>query len=246
MPGISDRDDEGPDALLGEWYANHYSRVAATADGSFFHRYMHTAMERRFPPTSHFPRVLEVGGNRGEHLPFVRHGFDEYLLTDLRAPQVTPEVMADPRIKTDVCDVANLPYAEDSFDRVIATCLMHHVDSPYRAAQEMRRVARHDGGRVTLLVPADPGFAYGLGKRLTSGRTARKAGVADRYRLISALDHRNHFGSIREQLKHVFRDDAVSVDWRPWKVPSVNLNAFVVVNVRLGTTRSAQPGVLPR
>ena len=228
---------DDPDAILRDWYANHYSQVTATADGSAFHSYIHRAMEHRFGPDDHFNSVLEVGGNRGEHLEFVRHRFDSYLLTDLYEPNLLPQLQSDPRITTLRSDVAELPLDDASFDRVISTCLLHHVDSPLLACAQMRRVAR-PGADITILLPCDPGLTYRVGKALTSGRAAHKAGIGDRYRLIGALDHRNHFQSIMEQVKHAYRRDTISLGWRPWRVPGMAVNAFVVIHV----TKSADPG----
>ena len=47
-----------------------------------FMRRGHAALEAPFGPDCHFARTLEVGAGTGEHLAFVRHGFDEYLMTD--------------------------------------------------------------------------------------------------------------------------------------------------------------------
>src|SRR5690349_6864816 len=70
--------------LLHGFYADEYARVAVSARDSAAGRYMHGAIERRFGSDARFARVLELGGNRGEHVPFVRHAYDEYHLTDLR------------------------------------------------------------------------------------------------------------------------------------------------------------------
>lgn len=223
--------DADPDELLRNWYAEHYSTVAATADGSFVGRYMHRAVEARHLPTAPgLDRVLEVGGNRGEHVPFVRHPYSEYVLTDLRPPSPTEALRRDPRLTVEACDVQDLPYEDGRFDRVVATCLMHHVPSPYTAATQIRRVTR-DGGHVTVLLPADPGLVYRVAKAVTSGRAAARRGVADRHRLVSALDHPNHVGSILVQLMHVFRHDQTSLRWYPFRVPSWNANAFAVLDV---------------
>jgi phosphatidylethanolamine/phosphatidyl-N-methylethanolamine N-methyltransferase len=232
MDASSPPSGSAKDAILGEWYDKFYSDVAATADGSFMARYMHRALERRHDPTQSFPRVLEVGANRGEHLAFVRHRYDEYLLTDIRAPQVPPELLSDPRIKTAISDVTDLPFESSSFDRVVSTCVLHHVGSPLEAALEMRRVTRN-GGVVSVLMPTDPGLAYRVGKAITSGRVARRHGIAPLHDLVGALDHPNHFRSIRTQLMHVFRDDAPEIDWFPWRLPGVEVNAFVVFHARV-------------
>ncbi len=214
--------------ILDNWYRHHYSQVVATADGSFFERFVHRTMERRYRPDQQFSRVLEVGANRGEHFRYVRHSFDRYLLTDVRPPDDDDAVRADPRVEIGLCDVTHMPYDAKSFDRVITTCVLHHVDSVLDAAAEIRRVTVPGGGRVTVFVPTDPGLAYRFGKALTSGRAARRRGIQDMHRLVDAIDHRNHFRSILTQVRHVFRHDDVTVDWYPWRFPSVELNAFVV------------------
>lgn len=230
MSDESQPQGEDPQAIVRDWYAHHYSLVSASGDDSRFARFMHRAIEQRYDATDAFARVLEVGANRGEHVAFVKHSFDEYVVSDLHCPTLLPEIEADPRIIAATCDVMRLPYADASFDRLISTCLMHHVESPFLAAQEMRRVTRR-GGAITILLPTDPGLTYRFGKALTSGRAAHRKGLSDAHRLVSALDHRNHFLSIRTQLSHVFRVDTVAIDWYPWRVPLMGVNAFVVLRV---------------
>lgn len=220
--------------LLRWWYEDGYPTIAASANGSVFERYVHRMMERGYGRQHRFGQVLEVGGDRGQHVPYVRHGFDSYLLTDVEAPGLLVRGSLDSRVICDTADVHQLQYPSNGFDRVIATCLLHHVDDPLLALHEMRRVARREGGVLTLLLPTDPGIVYRIGKRLTTGRRAAKAGYSDRYELLAALDHRNHFPSIIQQLIHVFRKDHVRLDWRPFRVPGWHLNAFVVVHVVRG------------
>lgn len=140
--------------ILKLWYEEYYSSTSATANGSLFERYMHRSMEAPFGPGDSFPRVLEVGGNRGEHVPYIKHQFESYVLSDLFMPDVTSVVDLDPRIRADAADVQDLPYDEAEFDRLIATCLLHHVPDPFLALQEMRRVVR-PGGQITVLIPTD-------------------------------------------------------------------------------------------
>ena len=217
--------------ILTSWYAGPYREVSASANGSSFEKYMHRALEAPIPITQMFRRVLEVGGHQGEHIPYVGHGFDEYVLTDLHLPETLPELAADSRIKVAACDAADLPYADASFDRAVMTCVMHHVDSPLNAASELRRVVR-PGGCISVLVPTDPGLAYRCGKEFASGRLARRKGLHSTMTLVNAIAHHNHFRSIRRQLEHVFEADQVTVRWDPFGLPSMNLNAFTVWTVR--------------
>lgn len=232
MSASEHEDFADPDAVLRLWYERYYSIVAVTANGSFFQRYMHAAMERPFGPSDRFSHVLEVGGNHGEHVPFVRHAFDRYVLSDLRLPVLSPDLSADGRVQVQACNIEALPYPDQGFDRLISTCVLHHVDQPYTALREVRRVVR-TGGAVTFLLPTDPGMSYRAARALTSGRGARRHGVASLHRLVGALDHRNHFPSLYDQIRYVFRGDHLQVRWHPWRLPSWNLNAFAVIQIRL-------------
>lgn len=233
-PHRSGRSDETRSDILETWYTTQYSRVAATAGDTGVGRYMHRSLERRTPAGVEYARVLEVGGNRGEHVGFVRHEYDTYVLTDLHSPG---GAAIDGRVVLGRADVTTLPFADDVFDRVVSTCVLHHVPDVLAAVTEMRRVTRA-GGVVSILVPTDPGLAYRVGQALTSGRTARKAGLGGRHALVHALDHRNHVRSILRQAQHVFRDDAVVLDHLPFRVRSVELNAFVVVTATVGGART--------
>jgi SAM-dependent methyltransferase len=219
--------------LLHGFYADDYARVAVSARDSAAGRYMHGAIEKRFPPAARFARVLELGGNRGEHVPFVRHAYDEYHLTDLRMPQPPPEIADDPRVRLDAVDAGSTPYADGEFDRVISTCLLHHVDDPMAVAEEMRRVTA-PGGVVSILLPTDPGLAYRACHWVTYVLRARRDGTADQARLLHAVDHRNHYRSIAAQLRSVFAQDDVHVSWLPTRLRSVELNVLTVWHVTVG------------
>jgi SAM-dependent methyltransferase len=216
--------------MLDGFYADDYSRIAVTAKESRASGYLHRSIERRLGSETRFAHVLELGGNRGEHVPFVRHSFDEYHLTDLRMPRPPKAITDDARVRVSEVDAGNTGFDDGSFQRVIATCLLHHVDDPMAVAQEMRRVTT-PGGVVSILLPTDPGLAYRAARWLTSGRLARREGIAERSRLLHALDHRNHFRSIAIQLSEVFRDDEVHVSWLPTQLRSVELNLLTVWHI---------------
>lgn len=228
-----ERQFETRNDILRLWYDEHYSTTSATANGSLFEKYMHRAMETPFRPSDQYAHVLEVGGNRGEHVPYIRHQFDRYVLSDLFMPDLTEAVDLDPRVVAQAADVQNLPYDSESFDRVIATCLLHHVPDPFAALREIRRVVR-PGGQITMLIPTDPGLGYRTAQRLTSGRAARKKGIGDFFELVHAVDHLNHFSSLSRQLDYVFADDDLTTHWRPARMPSWNVNLFTVKQIRRG------------
>lgn len=131
----------------------------------------------------------------------------------------------DSRVRLCECDAADIPFPDESFDRVVMTCVLHHVDSPLDVAEESRRVAR-PGGVISILLPTDPGTAYRWGKEATSGLLARRRGLHAELQLVNSIAHHNHFRSIRTQLAYAFRHDTVRTRWLPFRAPSMNLNAF--------------------
>ena len=153
------------------------------------HRYMEREVR-----TLHFRRVLELGGGNGEHLNYVLHGFDSYTLIDLRQAELEDRYERDPRIISIVANAENLPVVDHSIDRVIVTCLLHHVDHPEIVLKEIDRVLKDDG-TATIFLSCNPGLVVRFLRRLTTERTAEKLGFKG-YDLMNARDHRNHVGSL--------------------------------------------------
>jgi len=54
-------------------------------------------------------------------------------------------------------DLFALPFADDSFDVVVCSEVLEHLDEPDRAFAELKRVARK---RVVLTVPLEPWFKF--------------------------------------------------------------------------------------
>jgi SAM-dependent methyltransferase len=128
-------------------------------------------------------RVLDVGCGTGNLL---RSTGKRYPNVDLVGLDPDPRALAragrkarrpGPAVRLDRGFAQELPYPDDSFDRVFSSLMLHHLDSASKDAllAEVRRVLRPDG----LLVLADAvldehGHGHGIGLRRrqigTSGR----------------------------------------------------------------------------
>ncbi len=211
------------------FYSEMYDELVGGGAVGVFHKLTHRALERPFGPEDTLPHVIELGSGSGEHLPFVRHSFDSYTMADLRMP---PEMPADPRVSFVETDVHALPIESDSQDRLIATCLLHHLTEPFRALEEMRRVVK-PGGSLSIMIVSDPGMAYRAVQRFSSGRRYRKSGFAD-WRALHAMEHRNHAWSLHQLIKYAFQNDDLKGRGFPIPAASVwNLNLFAVYQVKL-------------
>src|SRR5882757_784407 len=94
-------------------------------------------------------RVLDAGCGRGEILgEFKRFGVDvDYYGVDLG--------VGDPTWKfrvSAVADLHDLPFKSGSFDKIICSQVLEHVDDPQTVLGELGRVLR-PGGRMYLSVP---------------------------------------------------------------------------------------------
>lgn len=86
---------------------------------------------------------------------------DESHASDLSAAMVERvkqnSARAGVTVPTTQADAENLPYADDSFDLVVARGALHHVPDPLRALQEIRRVLEPGGTAIVLAEPTPGG-----------------------------------------------------------------------------------------
>ena len=207
-------------------------------------RSSHRMAERAFDPTMRFDTVLEVGAGTGEHLPFVRHDFGRYLLTD-RDPRTLEVAHAKLRLKlepklnsTALSRISFEPQqgerlvcADSSVDRLIATHVLEHLYHPHLVLKEWIRVVKN-GGVISILIPCDPGLAWRLGRHLGARRRATQKGMA--YDYVMAREHVNSVNNLIAFIRHYFpiRQET----WWPLRVPSIDLNLFYLCHATVTKT----------
>lgn len=176
-----------------------------------------------------FDMCLEIGSGNGEHLDFVKHEYQSYTLLDLRKPNLESKWSLDSKIQTFEGNAEKLLFPDQHFDRVVSTCLLHHVDNPEAVMNEFNRVLSREGVG-TIFLSCDPGLAVRTLRRITVAKRAKKLGFQG-YNLMIAREHRNHINSLLEILKFVFRDRQVQIKYYPFLIKSWNLNGYVIVTV---------------
>ena len=176
------------------FYRDHYESITfGKGLGPKAVRRTHKVMEKPFRNRS-FGLVLEIGGGVGEHLEFVLHEYEKYFLTDIKKPVLNSGLSANPKIICQEANAEELPFPSNFFDRVIATCLMHHVERPEKVYGEILRVLKPEGV-ATIFLTCDPEILVRTLRHFTTYRAANKSGFKG-YKLMVARDHRNHVGSL--------------------------------------------------
>jgi SAM-dependent methyltransferase len=165
-------------------------------------------------------------------VPIVPKSWDSYVALDLRLPTVEIIKEYDPvGVSFQQGNVESMSFPDDSFDRCISTCVMHHVDSPEAAFREILRVTKING-IMSIAVPNDPGIFYRFLRQITSVRRAKKVDLCEELDLVHALEHKNHFLAIDSILRWVYLDQEIQVSRFPNILKYWQLNFLTVYTVR--------------
>ena len=151
-------------------------------------------------------------------------------ISDWGSSEISKILETDNRVDFDIQDIQALTYPDSSFDRVITTCVIAHVDEPYESFLEVRRVTKN-GGTCSFLVSADPSMLLRFIRAMLTAPKMKKLGSP--YLLINAISHRNSANGIIEIAKHVFQQDEVQIKYFPFSVRSWNLSTHIIINVRV-------------
>lgn len=181
-------------------------------------------------------KVLELGASSGEHLNFEDvESFKNWIGIDLRPGITDPENTRSLQLSSKMAfvagDVEQLPFPDNSFDQVVSTCVLHHLERVENALAEVRRVLRV-GGTFVVSMPTDPGLANQLIKQLITYRAMRRSGILNP-RLEYAREHRNHIGALLTLCEHTFAGDETALRYYPFRfVKSWNLNLIATFVAR--------------
>jgi phosphatidylethanolamine/phosphatidyl-N-methylethanolamine N-methyltransferase len=217
------------------FYLKHYSELIgqrSTGLLSLLWKYPHKLLEDGHVSNKGF-KILEIGAGEGEHFDFVKQDFSKYVMSDINHARLSRSEKANKleRVEFKIADASNLPFLENEFDRIIATCLLIHLIEPERALNEWRRVTK-PGGIVDIYLPCEPGIMLRLFRMVATKPKAEKSGFTG-YNLFMARDHLTSIHRLLELINFVFRNDEIRFKYRPFVFRSWYFNLFVTVQIRL-------------
>jgi len=196
---------------------------------SYLWKYPHKVMEKSFSSNLNLD-ILELGFGEGEHLAFVKQDFNSYVATDIDYARLKKlKLGKSNKVKIKKVDAEKLPFKSNTFDRVIATCLIAHLKNPEEALNEWRRVIK-PGGKATIYVALEPGLALRIFRRFITAPKASRLGF-EGFNLYIARDHVNDAFRVLNLMAEVFRSDELMFSYRPFFFRSWYLNLFCVVNI---------------
>ena len=220
--------------ILDDYYSKYFEPLCNSGANGWGSAKFHRNIEKDWKNKNPL-RILEVGAGSGNDLKFCRDlnpkELIEYVALDLRDQK---ELLTDIRVMGFpvtwvVANIQNIPFNKSRFDRVISTCLFHHVDDPYAAFLELRRVTSN-GGEISIGMPTDPGIANQIVKKLLTFKKAKKLGV-ENPEFIYSLEHGNHFLGLLRILREVHKRDQVRISYWPLKIPNWHLNLSTNIHI---------------
>ena len=226
-----------------EYYRTSYCQVVGDGPVGLVSRWSHKCLERMVQQRS-FENVLELGAGNGQHLRFVQHSFDSYYETDIRIENLskwdgiydsqTPFCAErnQQNVVQERIDATDLScFDENHFERVLAMCVIAHVESPRDALKEWRRVTK-SGGEITFYVPCEPGLLLRITRYFTTRRAALRMGITNPLEILY-LDHRNSFLNIYFLINTIFKEDEIQIKTFPIRGLSWNFAWFKIVHIRV-------------
>ena len=222
--------------IVDTYYANFYNMVHRKDSARKANETLQIDLEKS-RDKSKFPNVIELGAGELFHLSSVGHKFDRYVAVDIRRPTSMDGwvEISEPKVPEATGrfflqgDANSIDFADSTFDRLVATCLLMHLEDPLNGLLEWRRLVK-PGGVLDILVPCDPGIAVRLYRTFVSRRKAQKLGF-EYFDLVNALDHLHPVSSLITIAKYAFKEDDLHIDWYPFHISSWNLNSHAVLRV---------------
>lgn len=216
------------------YYENFYSRIVGVETSGLsrlLSSYPHKLLEAPFKCNSGYT-ILELGSGANEHFPYVENSFDSYVAVDIKKPKIFPR---HPRVHFVQGDIQSLPFEDSSFDRILATCILLHLNHPEKALLEMRRVIA-ENGFISIYLPTEPSIGLRFLRKIHTARKAKSLGY-NGYDLFIARDHVTYFSRMIQLINYVFREDSVKYKFRPIPLGTWYFNAFCIVQIRVSAER---------
>ena len=212
------------------YYETFYSQILGIDSRGilkFLSAYPHKLMEREFQQS--VDKVLEVGFGEGEHFKYVDTPIKEYVGIDLDRKRLFKRNYPK-YVKRKVMNAEKINYPDDYFDRVIATCLLAHLQNPEVALYEWKRVLKNSGV-CTIYIPLEPSIALRIFRFILMKRKLKKIGFSQ-YDLFIAREHINHATRLLVFVKSVFEKDEIKIIYRPFPIQMHSINLFAIIHIK--------------
>lgn len=215
------------------FYRDYYPKVMSGGLIGRLWKHIHYLLDKPFLDSSQL-RIVEVGSGNGQHFVLTNLNYGEYVEVDIRRSEY-PELGAkihDEKKRRFIQEDATLleSISDDSFDGLISTCLLVHLNNPRLALENWRRVVSNHG-KISIYVANEPGIVLRFARHFTTKRRISKLGFA--HDSLHWSEHRNHFPAMRVAIRQVFDMDVIHEKGFPFRAKFWDLNLFTIYTIEI-------------
>jgi SAM-dependent methyltransferase len=169
--------------------------------------------------------VLEIGCGHGHHLQYGRSDYLRYIGLDIEHAFLRTLRERFPGLRGVNGDAYALPFRDQSVDCVLSVYCLEHLRRLPDCLEEIWRVLKPTGALLVGL-PAEGGFLYEIGRRLTSQRYMERGYGID----YSAIVHWEHWNTCPEVIKEISHKFSIRrFQYLPLLVPTIHFNVVVAL-----------------
>ena len=202
---------------------DNYREYLYTGLIGFIFRYQHHKLSPNFMLNE--KKVLEIGPGFEPHIKFKKLNFEEYHCVELSKSSELKEYFDKefPYIYFKNYDGKKIDYPDNTFDRIIISHTLEHVQNPENFINEMLRVLKTNG-HISIALPCDNGFLWRMGRFLLKKTYHKIRGFSEvDFNYFIANEHINTIFQLLSIFKKKF--NLTSEIYLPFrlKVPDFNL-----------------------
>lgn len=194
-------------------------------------RFNHSYPVRHAPPE--FRSTLEIGAGLGEHLDYEKLTPDQsanYWAIDIRANMIEELRHRHPEVHGVVGDCqARMDFPDGHFDRILAIHVLEHLPDLPKTVAEMHRLCNPRQGRLSVVIPCEGGWAYGLARRISAQRIFERR-YKQSYRWFIEREHINRPHEIKAELEPFF--EITHQSYFPLLLPIVGCNLCIGLTLK--------------
>lgn len=193
-------------------------------------KYCHRKLEVYKSKKDNYDKILEIGAGSAPHFNFMKCLYNEYHIAE------TSDFAEDfhknnPKVKLLKYDGRNLPYQNETFDRIIISHCLEHILSPEEFIQEMMSKLKKDGV-LSISLPTDPGIAWRLGRLFIRLFTIKKTYQisGDEFNYMNATEHVNSIFNLISIIRFNYKNQYEEYFY-PMRLKMADLNLFYNVHI---------------
>ena len=192
-------------------------------------RYCHKKLEN-FESRKIYSQVLEIGSGTEPHLQYIKHDFDDYYVAET-SEYALNFFKDNTKMKIVKYDGKKLPFNNESFDRIIISHALEHINNPEAFIMEMMSKLKKNGV-LSISLPTDPGLLWRLGRFVIKiFKLKRNFKLSnEQYDYNNAIEHINSIYNLRAIIRYHFKN-SMEESFLPLKIKIPDLNLFYNVHI---------------